>query len=166
MALELDIEAIRAGNKAAFERAYHSLKGPIYTLALRTLGSRTAAEDVTQETFLRLYTVPPGPEVRNPRAWLFRVARNLAIDELRKRREETMEENYPVPERDLSLGMDIESALAALPDEERQIVTLHLNAEFSFAELASVMGLSLPAVYRRYQKAVRTLRETLKGDAI
>lgn len=71
MALELDIESIRAGDKAAFESAYHGLKVPIYTLALRTLGSRTAAEDVTQETFLRLYTVPPGPEVRNPKAWLF-----------------------------------------------------------------------------------------------
>lgn len=164
MAFELDIESIRAGDKAAFESAYHGLKVPIYTLALRTLGSRAAAEDVTQETFLRLYTVPPGPEVRNPKAWLFRVARNLAIDELRKRREETMVENYPMPERDISLGMDIESALAALPPEERQIVTLHLNADFSFAELASVMGLSLPAVYRRYKKAIHTLRHTLKGE--
>lgn len=162
----MEIERIRVGDKAAFEQAYHALKTPVYTLALRLLGSRTAAEDVTQETFLRLYTVPPGPEVRNPNAWLFRVARNLAVDALRKRREEELGENEPAPERDLPLRLDLESALAALGVEEREIVTLHLNAGITFGEIAGIIGLSLPSVYRRYQKAIRALRETLKGDTV
>ena len=160
---DIDLAQIRAGDAAAFEQAYRILKIPIYTLALRLLQNRAAAEDVTQETFLRLYASPPGPEVRKPRAWLFRVARNLAIDALRQRREENLKEDFATPEENLALRLDVERALAALPEDEREILTLHLNGGLTFSEVAGVVGLSLPSVYRRYKKAVLTLRGLLEG---
>lgn len=166
----MKMEQVHMEGKAAFEMLYHANKGPVYTVALRLLQNRAAAEDVTQEVFLRLYTSPPTDELRKPKAWLLRVTHNLAVDALRKRREEAIDDAVPSGEPSVEeragLRLDLEAALAALGAEAREIVTLHLNADLTFGEIAGVTGFSLPSVYRRYQKAIHTLREILKGDTI
>ena len=78
------ISMVRNGDKAAFTQIYNDLKTPVYTIILRIVQSVDVAEDVTQDVFVKLFTSPPDSSVRNPRAWIFRMARNLAIDVLRE----------------------------------------------------------------------------------
>ena len=64
------------------------------------------------------------------------------------------------------MRMDIESAISTLPRLEREILSLHVNAELHFNEISHIVGLSLPATYRKYRRAIKTLREFLGGDAL
>ena len=158
-------DGIRAGDKRAFAAVYHDMKTPVYTVILRIVVSRETAEDVTQELFIRLWQSPPESSVQNLRAWIFRMARNLAIDERRRTRETAALEDTELSDagRDLDAALDVERALAALSVEEREVVTLHLNAGLNFREISEVTVLSLPAVYRRYRRALKTLEKSLKG---
>ena len=61
------------------------------------------------------------------------------------------------------LKMDLESAMAILPENQREILALHLHADLGFREIGDIVGLSLPATYRLYRKALKQLRITLNG---
>ena len=152
------------GDKSAFEYIYKELKTPVYTIIYRIVQSRELAEDIMQDVFVKIYSAPPAQEVKNLRAWVFSIAHNAAIDALRKQREhcdiDETEQNGSV--NDLAQSMDIEKALSSLPCEEREILSLHLNAGLGFAEIADIMSLSLSAVYRRYRRALKTMKNLLE----
>lgn len=159
--------AIRQGDGGAFEELYREMGGALYTVILRIAGDRGQAEDALQELFVRLYRSPPGEEVKNARAYLFRMARNLAIDTLRRREShlswEGLEGRLPAPDDDRAAAVDVESAVAALPEGLRQVVVLHLNGGLVFREIAGIMGLPLGTVLWRYRRAIGILRDSLKG---
>src|SRR5699024_3899177 len=113
---------------------YEGLKIPVYTIIYRILYDHMLAEDVMQDVFLKLYKNPPSLQVKNPRAWIFQMARNLAIDHIRKRRDHSTFSDMITHEQDIlenqvSTKLDIESALRKLSSEDREIVTLHLNGD-------------------------------------
>ena len=154
------------GDREAFGAVYRELKQPVYTICFRITRSRETAEDITHDLFVKLYCDPPDASVRNVRAWIFRSARNLAIDALR-RQSKTAAQQGDIPAADhcdrVHMRMDMEAALGKLPREEREILTLRLNADLSFREIAGIVEQSLPAVYRRYRKALKCIRTELNG---
>ena len=160
------LERLRAGDAGAFDRIYDELKTPIYTVLLRILGEREAAEDCFQELFVSLWQSPP-ERVKKPRALLFQCARNRAIDALRRRHPaedlDALEETLPAPE-DPAEKLELSDALDRLGLTERQIVTLHLNAGLRFREIAGMLDLPQGTVYSRYKKAIGALQTMLKGD--
>lgn len=167
--LKNDFEKLKNHDKEAFIRIYNELKIPVYTIAYRIVGSKEVAEDITQEVFLRLFSAPPESNVKNPRAWIFAITRNLSIDHLRKPENlnidditATLEHN----ENDIVTKLDVETALQNLSTTEREIITLHLNAGLSFKEIASITKLSLPATFRKYKKALSKLKVVLSGGAL
>ena len=84
--LQKAFDKIRNGDREAFTLLYSDLKQPIYTIICRIVQSRETAEDITQDVFVKLFVSPPEPSVKNIRAWIFRMARNSAIDALRRKR--------------------------------------------------------------------------------
>ena len=157
---------IQNGDREAFACVYQELKRPVYTICYRITGSKETAEDITHDVFVKLFRSPPDASVKNMRAWIFQMARKLSIDALRKqsRKAEQGESICTVdPYPPIHLRMDLETALRNLSREEREILTLHLNADLSFKEIASIVGLSLPATYRKYRKALKHLQEELNG---
>lgn len=157
---------IQNGDQEAFSCVYQELKQPVYTICYRITQSKETAEDITHDVFVKLFRSPPDASVKNMRAWIFQMARNLSIDALRKQ-SRMAEQSEPICTEDpyppIHLRMDLETALGKLSCDEREILTLHLNADLSFKEIASVVGLSLPATYRKYQKALKHLKEELNG---
>ena len=145
--------ALRAGDRDAFRSLYDALSPPVYTVLLRLVGDRQSAEDLLQETFLRLYRTPPGPEVSRPRAWVFQVAHNLAVED----------GSLPLPQPDLDLGLDVEAALNRLSQEDRLLVSLHLNGGLRFRECARLLGIPLGTALRRYHTAIGRVRDYLNG---
>jgi len=93
------------------------------------------------------------------------MARNLAIDSVRKRKPVTVleeaEHHSWHPQETLSASIDVENALLALSDRDRQIVTLHINGGLKFREIATIMDIPLGTALWAYRKAIRQLRSIL-----
>ena len=164
--LRTHIELIARGDVAAFEAVYAEMKTPVYTIILRTLGDRQLAEDVLQEVFIKLYRQPP-IDVRAVRAYLFRMARNSALDVLRRQTPSGGDEAFDVIPDDapidggVGLRMDLEAALRCLSINDRQIVTLHTLGQLRFREIAELMHMPLGTVLWRYRRAIERLRQLL-----
>ena len=163
------LAALRTGDMAAFERIYSELKTPVYTVIVRVTRDEALSEDILQEIFVKLYRSPPAEDVRNPRAYIFRMARNLAIDGAKKRKPDVSlddaEDMAATGEPDIPLRLDIEDALRSLDPTDRRIVTLHINGGLTFREVAGIEGMPLGTALWRYQRAVTRLRNILSGGA-
>lgn len=162
--LRRQLAAAHDGGRAAFEALYRELAPPLYAVLCRLIGDRHLAEDLLQELFLRLYRDPPTHAAR-PRAYVFRMARNLAVDALRARPAET-----PLPDtaaEDPAEGwsdrVDVARAVARLGDADRQIVALHVHGGLKFREVAEIVSMPLGTVLWRYRRALEKLRADLEG---
>lgn len=157
---------VQNGDQEAFMQVYQELSQPIYTICCRITQSRETAEDITHDVFVKLYSAPPDTSVKNIRAWIFQMARNQAIDALRKNAR-TVDQNLTFHNADsfdrIHLRMDIEAAFAKLPREDREILALYLNGHLKFKEIAGIVKLSLPTTYRKYRKALKTIQTELIG---
>ncbi len=162
------LTAWQTGDSAAFDAIYRDLSVPVYTLVCRIVRNRAQAEDITQEVFVKLLTAgPPSEQLQNPRAWLFQIARNAAIDAVRKHTADPLPDDieaHPVRLDDMvGTRVDIESALTTLSHDDRAIVTLHLNAGLPFRLISQMIDMPLGTVLWRYQKALDALRQELQG---
>ena len=161
------LDAIRGGDNVAFEELYNDLKTPIYTIIYRITWDKSSSEDVMQEVFLKLYQSPLEPHIKNFRAYIFQIGRNLAIDSTRKQHPDIsldeIAETVHLPLDDYSIRMDIEDALKTLPAQECQIVTIHIIGELKFREISEIMKIPLGTVYERYKKAINNLKKIISG---
>ena len=161
--------SIRAGDTEAFTVFYEAYKKPVFTVLWRIVASKETAEDLTQDLFVKLFMNPPAPSVNNLRAYVFKMARNLALNSHRNERYAEMKRIQNCSVRDLSgidFRLDLDAAISILGDCERQVLALRLNADLTFLEISKVMEQSLPATYRAYKRALKMLRNTLDGGSI
>jgi RNA polymerase sigma-70 factor, ECF subfamily len=141
----------------------------IARFAERLLGNAAEAEDVAQETFLKLWTHASGftPEAR-PSTWLFRIAHNLCIDRWRKRRAETPLAEHSGVDRPSGLfarkqtSEEVQRALAELPERQRAAITLVHYEGMVAQEAANVLEISVEALESLLSRARRSLRERLR----
>lgn len=167
--LRIQIQAVSAGDRTAFERIYKELNKPMYTIILRITQEQSLSEDILQEIFVKLFQSPP-VTAKNPRAYLFQMARNLAIDGIRKRSQfddlDDFENLVYAPEMDVLGNMAVEEALKTLPLIECQIVSLHINGDFTFKEICKILNIPIGTALWRYHKAINQLCFYLSGGAI
>ncbi len=135
---------------------YEAYKVGIYRYALSILGDVHLAEDVLQETFLRLLTGKYSVEIGKERAWLYRVARNLCFDILRRRKREQEEQTG---EAYAESGLEFCDMIAPLSQRDREIVSLKIIGGLTHREIARVVGMTERGVQKRYERALHTLRE-------
>lgn len=157
------------GDENAFIDLYNELKKPVYTIAYRIVQSKEVAEDITQDVFVKIFVSPPNPTVKNLRAWVFQITHNLSIDHLRKQHNESIDDLQVVSDNETDCilqRIDIEQAMSRLSNQEREIVSLHLNAGLQFHEISKIVKLSMSSTYRKYRKALKILREEMDGDAL
>lgn len=168
--LKASIGLLNQGDKIAFEEIYKELGTPAFTIILRIVKNREVAEDILQEMFVKLYQSPPQPSITNPRAYIFQMARNLAIDGLRRQKQfiditEIENDMHHVTE-DFTRKLCIEDALNTLQIVESQIITLHINGGMTFREIAKMIKMPLGTVLWKYQKALGKLRISLEGTEL
>lgn len=143
-----------------FDEVYDTFGPELYRYLRRLTSSRTQAEDLLQETFLKLYSqLEAGREIQHVRAWLFRVATNLAKNHhLSQIRSALREERYgaPAPVIDFRLRVEnqqiIGRALAKLSPRMRQVLLLFAEG-FSYREIAEITGIEAPYVGVLLQRA-------------
>jgi RNA polymerase sigma-70 factor (ECF subfamily) len=169
------IRAVAGGDAGAYRALAERYLAAIVRYASRLLGDAHEAEDVAQETFLRLWQQANRYEARGhkPSTWLFRVAHNLCVDRLRKRRPAASEspderEGGERPSVELAkkeLAVAVQAALAALPERQRAAIALIHDEGMSQVEAAEVLGCGVEAVESLLSRARRTLRATLAATA-
>ncbi|HEX5691750.1 MAG TPA: sigma-70 family RNA polymerase sigma factor [Roseiflexaceae bacterium] len=164
----------------ALAALYDRFGGRVFALALRLLGDRQAAEEVTQDVFLRIWqraaTFQPG--TASVLAWLLAITRNRSIDELRSRRgaarrQETAElASAPAdlaadPQRraeDRLLAEDVRRMLATLPSRQRRALELSIFGGLSHSEISAALDTPLGTVKSWMRQGLRQLREALGTD--
>lgn len=153
------------GDKDALKEIYESYVGYIYRIIYEVLRNKENTEDVTSDFFIRLWNkaeqFKPGS---GHRGYLATMARNMAIDFLRKYRREELTElmedmgEESGAEQEILGDMTVSQALDTLKPSERQIVSLKVLGELTFKEIAQCMQIPMGTVTWKYQNAIKKLR--------
>lgn len=148
---------------------YDRYSGIVYGVALRVLGDTTAAEDVLQEVFLQLWRRPQAFETDRGRLapWLAVIARNRAIDVVRKRPHQEDIDALPIPSRvnleDSSaqrLAVEkVRRVLAGLPQEQRKALEMAFFEGMTHTEIARKTGEPLGTIKTRIRSALQAVRK-------
>ena len=176
----MDSEALVAGlargDTRAFDAAYDLYRAPLYAFLVRVTGAVALAEDLLQETWLRLArhsrALPAGTELR---PWLFTVTRNLyrshrrwaLLDAGRLRELGLLPPSAPQPGPfdaavENEAQRELEAALAVLPLDQREVLLLCAVSGFEPTEAAAILGISPEATRQRLSRARGRLRERLR----
>jgi RNA polymerase sigma-70 factor (ECF subfamily) len=145
-----------------FESLYRTNAADVYAYVAALLGDRSAAEDVTALAFeralrrRRLYN----PRRGSMRAWVFGIARNAALDELRRRSRSAPLVKEPAADPPaIEQQLVVRAAVAALAPRDRELILLKFHAQLTNAELGRILGISESNAGTRLHRVLRQLRE-------
>jgi RNA polymerase sigma-70 factor (ECF subfamily) len=179
MGADSELVRLRRGDPDAFDALLARYQNRLYRYLIRLTASSAAAEDLFQETWLKVITRVHRYDDRRPfEPWLFSVARNLAIDHLRRTSPASLDEPSASGEtRIAQLGADepgslerllererralLEKTLEELPALYREALSLRFEEEMTFEEIAEVLSAPLSTVKSRVQRALSTLRKRM-----
>jgi RNA polymerase sigma-70 factor, ECF subfamily len=176
---------VKRGDRTAFETLVETYKQPVMNLVFRTVHDLTEAEDLTQRVFVQVFKSAHRYEASAKFVtWLFTIARNLCLNELRRRArhpadslDEPLSEQDDQPSRQLEdratfsppdallqreLTEKIEEALARLPENQRTAILLCRQGELSYEEIAAIVGGSVSATKSLIHRGRETLKQKLK----
>jgi RNA polymerase sigma-70 factor, ECF subfamily len=169
--MTLSAAAPASGLALDFDALYRACRDDVFAYVATLLRDRGAAEDVTAVAFERAYRRRGKYDAGRgtQRAWLFGIARNAALDELRRsRRTAALATDPPTvtpgPDEELDRALRraaVRTALAGLPPRDRELIALKFHAGLDNAELASVLGVSVSNAGTRLHRALAKLREAL-----
>lgn len=190
MPVELDPDAalmlrVKQGDAAAFTTLVEKYKQPVMNLAWRTLRDETEAEDLAQNVFVQAWKSADRYQATAKfSTWLFTIARNLCLNEIRRRvrhpaesLDQTRDDSedqpmFQVVDKRISPAPDdmlrgeleakVDEALTALPENQRTAMLLCRQEELSYEEIAEVLGCSLSATKSLIHRARETIKARLK----
>ena len=176
------IDRYRGGDVPALEALVERYRRPLFAFIHNMTEGRLDADEIFQEVWFRVLRNLATYEERNFLGWLMRIARNLVIDRVRRRKpsvslDQEAEEGGTLVDRLASptpgpyaeaegheLGQRIAAAVRALPVEQREVFLLRVEGEVPFKEIARMQRVSINTALARMHYAVGKLRETLGGD--
>jgi len=174
---------LRHGDPDLLDRLIQQYHYRLFRYLLMLTGNREAAEDLFQETWIRV--LERGHQYNGKwrfEAWLFTIARNLAIDLLRRRQPQSLDALLDIHRNAIPLGLEapgsptpfdmasqsedgehLGAALGHLPPAYREVLLLRFQEDLELNEIAAVVGSPLPTVKSRLYRGLETLRELLEG---
>lgn len=177
---------VKQGDTTAFTELVEKYKQPVMNLAYRTVRDMTEAEDLAQNVFVQVYkSASRYKSTAKFSTWLFTIARNLCLNEIRRRSRhpaESLDATHPdqddqplqqyedkktfsPPESLLQgeLSQQIDQALADLPENQRSAILLCRQEDLSYEEIAEALGCSVSATKSLIHRGRETLKERLKA---
>jgi RNA polymerase sigma-70 factor (ECF subfamily) len=172
---ELLLEQLAQGDAASFDALFYRHYDRVYGLLFRLVGERAEAEDLAQETFLKLHGRASfgrrSREDENVGAWLYRVAMNAGYNALRSRRRRQQRDVYLMPDEETGVEGQVQqraeraavrSALARLPRRQAQLLLLR-QMGFSYAECAAICEVAPGSVGTLLARAAEAFRREYRG---
>jgi RNA polymerase sigma-70 factor (ECF subfamily) len=166
-AINRAVVAAQAGDMEAIRFLYVRYKDNVYGYVLSIVREQHEAEDCTQQVFMKLISAIQKYEPRRVpfTAWILRVARNIAIDHLRQRRaiprDEVFEPTRQTDDSSREYRWGLQSALEALPEEQRNVVVLRHLVGLAPGEIATRMGRTESSIHGLHHRGRLTLRREL-----
>ncbi len=168
------IARVLQGEQHAFAVIVEHYKDKVFALVFRMMRQRETAEEVTQDIFIKVFqNLSSFKEQSAFSTWLYRIAYNTAISEIRKRKLifQELSEHYFVSLKDDSSEKEIEEQrigelnrlVSALPPEEAALITLFYHDDKSMEEISRITGISLSNAKIKIHRTRNKLREQLKG---
>jgi RNA polymerase sigma-70 factor (ECF subfamily) len=167
------MQQVAGGDLAAFDELVRRHQPLVWGMACRFTGDPTEAEDLAQDTFLRVLGAAPRYQPTGSfRAYILRILNRLCIDRSQKKRPVYADEIPDCPDDTPSAldrlekegqGDRVREALARLPENQRMAVILRYYEEMSYSEIATTMGVSEKAVERMLDRGRQGLRSYLKS---
>lgn len=178
------VQRVADGDARALEQLYDRYARPVFSLALRMLGDPAEAEELLQETFLRLWQQAARYDARRGSfgSWLMSIAHNLAVDALRSRSRRPQRADFvelghlPLTETDEAtiaheaaevseLRDRVRQAMAQLPEPQRQAIELAYFAGLTHSEIAAVLGEPIGTIKTRLRLGMQKLHLLLRDHA-
>lgn len=168
------IQSFQEGDEFAFVGLYNRFKNPVFAFCLKMLGDRAQAEDVMQETFLRVYENRERlMKTSSFKSWLFTIARNQCLNTIRKSgrtvamypsaKNSLISPDTPISNMEKSEQVEyVTGLLARLKPDYREVIILREYQNLSYQEIAAATRSSLSAVKSRLFKARRKLEEMMQ----
>lgn len=164
---------VRGGDRGAFEEIFGLFQRPLANFLYRLCWNRARAEDLVQETFLRLWKAAPGYEpTAKVSTFIFRIAHNLFINDAARRREQALEgadrEAGGDPSDDLhrrEMRAAVKKAVEMLPSGEQEVLVLSEYNGFKYSQIADILGIPVGTVKSRMFSAVQRLKVLLKDHS-
>ncbi|HMN29510.1 MAG TPA: sigma-70 family RNA polymerase sigma factor [Caldilineaceae bacterium] len=178
---ELWVKQAQAGSKPAFSHLVDAYQRPVYNLTYRMLGNAQEAEDAAQETFLRAYArLGQYDSSHKFSTWILSIANHHCIDRLRKRRSgqvsiddnpvlQNLEEESPQPEMsvlDQEQAVELQELIKKLEPEYRTPLILRYWEDYSYEQIAEVMGLTVAAVKSRLFRARKQVADLYRESQV
>ena len=154
------MKEVDAMNPDSVYELYEQYKTGIFRFALSILKDAQLAEDVLQETFLRILSGRGHPAPGKEQAFLYRVARNICYDILRKRKRETDEDAHATAQPENT--WEFVDLIAPLSQKEQEIVALKILGGLTHREIAQVLHITTAAAKKRYERAMEKLRTEME----
>ena len=155
------------GSLAEIEFLYRQHGAALLLFASTITGERGRAQDAVHQVFLKLIENGSLSRAQDKKAYLFACIRNAVLNERKNQdRHEPLETDsawFSPPGRDVTGEQNLRRALAALPDDQRQIVVLHIWGDLTFSEIADLLSISSNTAASRYRYALGKLRDAMSG---
>ena len=176
------IQKVKNGDHDAFARIVHLYNGPVYNICLRMVGIPQVAEDLAQDAFLRAYTNIDRYEIdKKFSTWLYRIATNLSIDYLRKKKPSAYLDSElpgseglnlysqivldePLPEEQVVTNETrewVQAEIEQLPPKYRSAIILKYMEDMSLKEISEILDLPVPTVKTRIHRGREALRKRM-----
>jgi RNA polymerase sigma-70 factor, ECF subfamily len=177
------IKQVIKGDQDAFAEIVEIYSNSIFQLGYRMLGNRHEAEDIAQEAFIRAYVnIKSFNQDLKFSTWLFRIATNLCIDRIRKKKPDyyldaevsgtdgltmysQLSSNSPLPENELEsleLHETVQKEILKLPEKYRSVIVLKYMEELSLNEISEILDMPLGTVKTRIHRGREALRQQLR----
>ncbi|MBB6454003.1 RNA polymerase sigma-70 factor (ECF subfamily) [Salirhabdus euzebyi] len=177
------IKQVKKGDQSAFEEVVNFYQNKVFQICYRMLGNIHEAEDIAQEAFIRAYTnIHSFDETRKFSTWLYRIATNLSIDRIRKKKPDyfldaevpgtegltmysQLSTDEPLPEDEvesLELQSYIQKQVMTLPEKYRSVITLRYIDDLSLLEISEILDMPMGTVKTRIHRGREALRKKLQ----
>jgi RNA polymerase sigma-70 factor (ECF subfamily) len=178
------IRQVKNGDQNAFSEIVELYKDKVYILCYRMLGNSHEAEDIAQEAFIRAYVNIDSYNIdKKFSTWLYRIATNLSIDRIRKKKPDfyldaevkgtegltmysQVAADVALPEEEvesMELQQCVQAEILKLPDKYRAVIILKYIEELSLKEISEILGLPISTIKTRIHRGREALRKQLRG---
>lgn len=180
------LKKAKSGDVEAFEKLIEEHQGKVFNIAYRMIGNFDDAHDMAQEVFIRVYrSLATFKEQASFSTWIYRITKNVCLDELRKRKNKNIlyiDEDIKLDEGDISRQLEsqdetpeiqlerkelkstIKKAIDALQHDHRLVVILRDIQGFSYEEISKILDCPEGTVKSRINRARKSLRDILKSN--
>ena len=152
-------------NEAEIEALYHRHGPALLLFALAIAGDRGRAQDALHQVFLRLLERADLRQIADVKSYLFASVRNAILNDFRIRQRNVVLDGDSVwfepPQRDYAAELNLRRSLCALPEDQRQVIILHVWGGLTFMQIAEILEISSNTVASRYRYGLARLREAM-----